>query len=140
MPIIGSIGRGAILLGLKGLNYDFTSHATGIPVGLFIAANLALFGGGLALGRWLIHQKGQRFAGWATKILRGRATCMVAFGVLCLIYASNLLETAFFWKTVPQEMMMAISISAQIVGLVQIATLMALTVFLAHKRSRLART
>lgn len=143
MAIIGSIGRGAVLLGLKGLNYDFTAHARGIPVGLLIAANLALFGGGLALGRWLIHRKGQRFARWAAKILRRRAACIAAFAGLCLIsfanYASNVLEAVFIAKTAPREMMMAVSISAQIVNLVQIATLVALTVFLAHKRSRLVQ-
>jgi len=143
LAIVGTISRGVVYFGLTQADYDFGAHGRGIPVALFIAANLSAFAGSLVFCGWLMCRNGGSIGQWTARILRQRITWAVTFGVLCLVsfsnYVINNFETTSILRKSTPDMLASISLSAHTANLLHFGILLALTLLLARKCLRMGR-
>jgi hypothetical protein len=138
----GVVGQSAVFVGLRGLNYDFSVHPTGISVALAIAADLSLFAGTLVIGSWLVRRQGQSLGRRVAKLLKRPSRLALGFGAFCLVWLSAYAVIVLVRTTLlrqPPRIVTAVSISDSLASLIHIIVLLALTLFVAKKRLHAAK-
>jgi len=146
--MVGLFPQNAVFYGLKGLNFDFVANGVALPVVLLCASQLLTFSASLALCWWLIRRGSGGLDAWANKLLRSNGKLAMTFGLFFLF--SLLTTLASFGlellraRNTPMSVFGHYALSRQysmfIWLVIQPATMMALTLFLARKRFRISQT
>lgn len=144
---ISSISSGAISLGMIGLNFDFAAHGRVLPVFLFALVRVLAIPGSLALCWWLIVRKGQ---GWGFRLERllHRPAALTLFCILLGLawlavstvgYGSTVLLMKLADMRTFGEVTVSIQYANMLGWIIQVVTLLVLTLVLARRRTRLSR-
>lgn len=143
--MVGLFPQNAVFYGLKVLNFDFVAKGVALPVVLLCTSQVLTFTASLAWCWWLIRRKSDRFHAWANKLLRNNGRLALTFGLLFLLSEFTMLASIGLEflraKNTPPSILGHYALSRQysmfIWSVIQPATMMALTLFLARKRHRM---
>ncbi len=146
LRVLNLVGSDAMYLGLYGIGYDAKSHGYASPV--IVSTLIQFFGvaASAAVCGWLFLRKGQSLGRLLARAVHRRTTMMITFAAcvvlpLAVSAASSFTSVWLNRMLGPQkfgEILVPISVSWAITQLTTIAALVALTLFLARKRLRLA--
>jgi hypothetical protein len=139
--------RGLLFLGLSGSGYDYAAHGPVVPVALAVLMQLVGLGASMAVCWWLMVCKGQSSGKWIEPLFQHRATLVLAGGVLfvVLLVAPALsagLPMLLATLTGPRamgEVYRALAYSNVIIQPIQVAVILAITLFLVRARLRMRR-
>lgn len=138
----GSMARNGLAFVWSNINYDWKNSGVLLPVTLFALTYLVGIAAALTLCYWLLFRKGQEFAALIGLRLQRKGTfiiyfagiCLLTFCVRCIGYLP--LHLIRLSGSATLEMAMYSSYSQAIVGLLQAALMIAVTLAIARKRFR----
>lgn len=145
---LNAVARSALCLVFTGSGYDYSAHGQVIPVALSVLFQLAGLGASLAVCWWLVVRRGQSPGQGIERLFQHRiplaATGGVLFMVLLAAAASSVGLTLLLAKLSHPlalgEFHRATAYSNLILLPIQVAVLLALTLFLVRTRFSMQRT
>ena len=137
-----TLARGLLGFGLTGLGFDFGAHSPMVPMSLFALVQVLALGGSVAFCAWLLAGSGRELLRRLASSLQRRGTTVavgVAIGVVLLVgqalpVACQALLLSHLGPGTAGRIFASASYASALMGIVQMAALLALTLVLARRR------
>jgi len=144
--LLNLFSQNAALFAMRGLAFHFASGGVALPVTVFCAAGLIGLIGTVWFGWWLCGRQSDRINVWLRKVSQSLGASFAAFIIMCVAllstHAIGILLVILRTMNTPAaeygQMVISAQYASYIMLAIQTATLVALTLFLIHKRMRVS--